>query len=165
MGLELARIDDRLIHGQVTVGWGRQVHPDLILLANDSIAADPWQSRVYASSVPPEIQVSIESLPNAAVTLTAPETLARRILLLTGTAADMHGLMELGVELESVNVGGLHHGAGKFEMLPFVFLDRSDWQALGELLRAGIDLVAQQVPGGRAFDLDAARLRSMEEYF
>ena len=38
MPVVLARIDDRLIHGQVTVGWSEQLRPDRILLANNAIA-------------------------------------------------------------------------------------------------------------------------------
>ncbi|NCQ36333.1 PTS sugar transporter subunit IIB, partial [bacterium] len=52
MTVVLARVDDRLIHGQVTVGWCQHLHPDHLVLADNAVAADPWQSRVYASSVP-----------------------------------------------------------------------------------------------------------------
>ena len=69
MPVALARIYDRMIHGQVTVGWGQQLRPDLILLANNSIAADAWQQRVYAASVPPEIGVAILSVAEAVVRL------------------------------------------------------------------------------------------------
>ncbi len=66
MPLVLARIDDRLIHGQVTVGWATHLKPDRILLANNEIAADDWQCQVYASSVSPGIEVCILSLAEAA---------------------------------------------------------------------------------------------------
>ena len=48
MPVVLARVDDRLIHGQVTVGWSQQLNPDRILLANNAIAGDPEiPGRVY----------------------------------------------------------------------------------------------------------------------
>ena len=55
MSVALARIDDRMIHGQVTVGWGRQLQPDTILLANNVIASDPWHTldiRVQLAEIP-----------------------------------------------------------------------------------------------------------------
>jgi len=161
MPVVLARIDDRLIHGQVTVGWSRQLRPDRIILANNAIAADAWQSRVYASSVPPEIKVSILSVARVAAELSDPANLDERILLLTGSAEEMNELVRIGAPVSSVNVGGLHFSAGKKEMLPFVFVDEPDLKAFGRLLDMGTTLSAQQVPGGREYNLDRERLEEM----
>ncbi|MBE0566656.1 MAG: PTS sugar transporter subunit IIB [Krumholzibacteria bacterium] len=162
MPVALARIDDRLIHGQVTVGWGAQLRPDLILLANNAIAADAWQTRVYASSVPPEVEVAILSVHAAAARLAEAETSGERILLLTGTPGEMAELVRLGAPVARVNVGGLHYSAGKQEMLPFVYVDRQDLRALRRLLELGVALAAQQVPGGRAHPLGRQQLDEME---
>ena len=163
MPIALARIDDRLIHGQVTVGWGAQLQPDLILLANNTIAADPWQSRVYASSVPPEIDVAILSVHAAAARLADAELAGERVLLLTGSPGEMAELVRLGAPVVRVNVGGLHYSAGKHEMLPFVYVDRQDLRALRRLLELGVDLAAQQVPGGRLHPVGSEQLDDMEE--
>ncbi len=165
MPVVLARIDDRLIHGQVTVGWSVQLRPDTILLADNAIAADSWQSRVYASSVPPHITVSILSVARAAAVLAEPPAEAERLLLLTGGPSEMAELVRLGAPLRQVNVGGLHFGAGKKEMLPFVYVDQQDLKALRRLLDLGVTLTAQQVPGGREFPLELEDLRRMEELF
>lgn len=162
MPIILARIDDRFIHGQVTVGWSRQLRPDRIILADNTIAADTWQSRVYASSVPPEIEVSIESVARAAADLVKAATLDERVLLLTGGVGEMNELVHMGAPIAKVNVGGLHFSAGKKEMLPFVFVDAADLKALSRLLDAGLELSAQQVPGGREYLLDRERLLAME---
>ena len=165
MSVALARIDDRMIHGQVTVGWGQQLQPDTILLANNVIAADPWQQRVYAASVPPDIAVAILPVAEAAARLTEAEAAGERVLLLTGSPGEMAELVRLGAPIDQVNVGGLHFSAGKYEMLPFVYVDRQDLVALGRLLDQGVDLTAQQVPGGREHPLDADQLRQMEARF
>ena len=165
MPVVLARIDDRLIHGQVTVGWSRQLRPDRIILANNAIAADAWQSRVYASSVPPEIKVSILPVARVAAELSDPANLDERILLLTGSAEEMNELVRIGAPVANVNVGGLHFSAGKKEMLPFVFVDEPDLKAFRRLLDMGTTLSAQQVPGGREYALDRERLEEMEAGF
>ncbi len=165
MPVVLARIDDRLIHGQVTVGWGRRLRPDRIILANNAIAADPWQSRVYASSVPPEIKVSVLSVARAAADLADPANLDERILLLTGSAEEMNELVRIGAPVGTVNVGGLHFCAGKKELLPFVFVDERDLKAFTRLLDLGTILSAQQVPGGREYALDRQRLEDMGAKF
>jgi mannose/fructose/N-acetylgalactosamine-specific phosphotransferase system component IIB len=162
MPVVLARVDDRLIHGQVTVGWSERLRPDRIILASNEIAADPWQSRVYASSVPPSIAVSVLSLARAAAALRGGETVSERIIVLTATPAEMSDLAHLGAPLPSVNIGGMHFGTGKVEMLPFVFIDRLDIEAMRRLLVAGLTLYAQQVPGGREHVLGAEQLAAME---
>ena len=165
MPLVLARIDDRLIHGQVTVGWAMHLKPHRILLANNEIAADEWQCEVYASSVSPEVQVSILSVAEAASFLLNPENEGERIILLTGTAGEMAGLAGMGVKLRKVNVGGLHFGPGKKEMLPFVYLGRIDINPLRQLVQKEIVLSAQQVPGGLEHLINSSALDRMEARF
>lgn len=165
MPVVLARIDDRLIHGQVTVGWSRQLRPDRIILADNAVAADPWQSRVYASTVPPGIEVAILPLARAAAFLADPRNLDERILLLTGSAAEMNELLRMGAPAGRINVGGIHFGPGRKEMLPFVFVDQEDLNAFERLLDLGAELSAQQVPGGREYVLDRKRLQALKEEF
>ena len=165
MPVVLARIDDRLIHGQVTVGWSEQLRPDRILLANNAIAADSWQVRVYASTVPPGIEVSILPVSKVAARLFDNEHRAEQVLLLTGSPEEMAELVRLGIPISEVNVGGLHFGPGKREMLPFVYVDRQDLKALVRLLEMGMTLSAQQVPGGREYLLDQTLLLEMGEKF
>lgn len=164
MPVILARIDDRLIHGQVVVGWCQKLRPDRIVLANDTIAADPWQSRVYGSSVPREIAVSILNVEAAAGKLAAGgEFSHEKVVLLAGNPQDMDQLIACGADVEEVNVGGVHFSTGKIEMLPFVYVDQGDLRAMSSLLGKGVSLQAQQVPGGRHYHLDYAEISAMEE--
>ena len=165
MPVVLARIDDRLIHGQVTVGWSEQLRPDRIMLADNAIAADPWQMKVYASTVPPDISVSILPVSKAAATLADPQIAAERVLLLTGSAEEMAELVRIGAPVPEVNVGGLHFGPGKREILPFVYVDSQDVTAFRRLREMGMTLAAQQVPGGRKYLLDDYQIQEMGEMF
>ncbi len=162
MTVVLARVDDRLIHGQVTVGWSQQLHPDRIVLANNEVAADPWQSRVYAASVPPDIQVSVLSVAEAVAQLARDEAHQQRIILLTASPGEMAELVRLGAALAEVNIGGLHFSVGRKEMLPFVYVNKQDLAAMRRLLDQGIELFAQQVPGGKSFHLELDQLVDME---
>lgn len=165
MNLVLARIDDRLIHGQVTVGWGRKLRPDHILLASDEVAADAFQTRVYTMSVPPEIGVSVWPVPAAAAALQDPaahELAGRRVLLLVAAVRDMAALVDLGAPVTTINLGGLHFARGKREVLADVYLDRNDLSVLRRLVSRGHELVVQAVPGGREVWLDGAELAAME---
>lgn len=159
--LSLARIDDRLIHGQVVVGWSRHLQPDRILLCNDEIAADPWQSRVYASTVPPNLEVAVLDRDAAVADLGGGPT-DRRDILLAATPMDMLDLVRAGAPVTEVNVGGMHYIKGKVELEEAVWLDRHDIAALRGLLEAGCRLFVQTVPGARAADLDEETLVEIE---
>ncbi len=165
MRIVLARIDDRFIHGQVTVGWGQQLRPNHIILANNEIAADSWQCRVYRSSVAPSIRVSILSTSEAAATLRAVREQTgdgATGLLLTGNPQDMLFLHRHGRSLAEVNVGGMHYQPGKQELLPFVYVDDRDVAAFRAFLASGTLLQARQVPGARTTLIEERLLRDVE---
>ncbi len=165
MGIILARIDDRFIHGQVTVGWSQKLRPTRIVLSNDEIAADAWQSRVYRSSVPPQIGVAVLSGAETVAALAGAdgEGPRDRTILIAGSPVDMHYLLTHGLALSEVNVGGMHYTKGKQEMLPYVYVDRTDLDVFRSLLEKGVRLSARQVPGARETVIDLPLLAAAEE--
>ena len=57
VAIELYRIDDRLIHGQVVVGWGQPLDLGFIVLVDDEVAGSEWEQELYRMGVPPEMDV------------------------------------------------------------------------------------------------------------
>ena len=161
MSIVLARIDDRLIHGQVTVGWSRVLQPDHIVLCNDVIASDSWQSQIYKSAVPPEIEVSILDKESTAVFLNkVPDKC--KVILLVENPQDMFDLVRRGVVLNEVNTGGMHYSKNKHEMFEYVYVDRSDIDYLRRIINSGITVKAQPVPGVKAHLIDNMVLETIE---
>ena len=78
MSLSLVRLDDRLIHGQVVVGWGRALKAEQILLIDDRVAADEWEQEIYRMGLPPEIDVEFCSVDAAPSSLRAWSDLSKR---------------------------------------------------------------------------------------
>ena len=66
MSIVLCRIDDRLIHGQVVIGWGRAMAINLIILVDDQVAASEWEQELYRMAVAPEIEVRFVTVAEAA---------------------------------------------------------------------------------------------------
>ena len=167
MSILLARIDDRFIHGQVTVGWCTALRPERIILCNDRIAADPWQSRVYASSVPPNLEALVLSIEETR-DLLCPDSAQRpapRTILLMGSPADTLELRRCGLVLDEVNVGGMHYVSGKKEVLEYIYVDQRDVGAFRELLAAGTRLKVQTVPGAPEYRIDEKLLAAVSETF
>src|SRR5947207_12798522 len=89
MTLELYRIDDRLIHGQVVVGSGQPLDIDFIVLVDDTVAGSDWEQELYRMGVPPEMQVYFLSAGDAISAIPEYRADARRGILLTGDIATM----------------------------------------------------------------------------
>lgn len=142
----LTRIDDRLLHAQVVVGWGRELRPDRIIVADDRVASSEWERDLYASAAPPEIRVSILSVSEACERISAGEFDQERTILLVSGPAGILRLLDMGLKIGEVNVGGMHYGDGKVKLLDNVYLDDDDRNALGELARRGITLEARALP-------------------
>jgi mannose/fructose/N-acetylgalactosamine-specific phosphotransferase system component IIB len=150
MPVKLARIDDRLIHGQVILGWVPAVKPDRIVVANDRVAGSDWERKFYSSCVPPEVNVSFASVAEAARQIAGDLYQNEQIIVLLESAQDTLRFLGAGIELKEVNVGGLHYREGSVELLPFVFLVHEERNALRELVKRGVTLSAQDVPSNPA---------------
>jgi mannose/fructose/N-acetylgalactosamine-specific phosphotransferase system component IIB len=149
----LNRIDDRLIHGQVVVGWGQPLDVKFVVLVDDGVAAADWEQELYRMGVPPEMEVHFHSAAEAAPLLDGYRTEGRVGILLTGDIATMARLVEEG-GVRDVNVGGIHHRAGRTQHLRYVFLTPAEGAALRRLAALGAVVTAQDVPAARAIPLE-----------
>ncbi|MBN2184313.1 MAG: PTS sugar transporter subunit IIB [Candidatus Krumholzibacteriota bacterium] len=145
--LKLFRIDDRLVHAQVVLGWGREIRPDRILVADDFVAADEWERNIYTSAVPSEMKISILSLREAVDQLKTGIFDSERVILLVKGPKDALRLLELGLRIEEINVGGMHFSEGKEKILDNVYIDEDDRKALREMVKLGVTLEARALPG------------------
>lgn len=147
MGIEVYRIDDRLVHGQVVVGWGQPLALGFIVLVDDLVADSSWEQELYRMGVPPEMSVSFETTASAIANLGAYCARPEPGLLLTGGTATMRALVEGAKTVTKVNVGGLHHRAGRSPKLRYVFLDAAEEADLRAIAACGCEVSAQDVPG------------------
>ena len=153
MTIVLNRIDDRLIHGQVVVGWGQPLGVKFIVLVDDAVAESDWEQELYRMGVPPEMEVRFHSADEAARLLDGYRTEPRPGILLTGDIATMQRLVDQG-GVRDVNVGGIHHRAGRTQHLRYVFLTADEQASLRALAARGAVVTAQDVPAARAVPLE-----------
>lgn len=153
MGIDLYRIDDRLIHGQVVVGWGQPLDIGFIVLVDDDVAASEWEQELYRMGVPPDMEVFFDSVASAASGLVRYRADQRPGILLTGDIGTMRRLIETAGGIRAVNLGGIHHRAGRTQRLRYVFLAPEEERALRELADDGITVTAQDVPAARPVGL------------
>ncbi len=153
MTLLLYRIDDRLIHGQVVVGWGQPMDIGFIVLVDDEVAASEWEQELYRMGVPPEMDVFFHSVTEATGGLDVYRRDRRRGILLTGDVRSMACLVAAG-GIPAVNVGGIHHRPGRIQRLRYVFLSGDEERQLREIAARGVEVAAQDVPAAWPVTLD-----------
>ncbi len=154
MPIELYRIDDRLIHGQVVVGWGQPLELRFIVLVDDEVASSEWEQELYRMGVPPEMSVQFYTVTDAAANLEALQARPEPGLLLVGDIGTMLRLVEQADgRIRAVNVGGVHHSLGRVQRLRFVFLTPEEEQGLRDIAARGVEVSAQDVPSARPVPL------------
>jgi mannose/fructose/N-acetylgalactosamine-specific phosphotransferase system component IIB len=154
MSIELFRIDDRLIHGQVVVGWGQPLDIAFIVLVDDQVAANDWEQDLYRMGVPAEMDLFFETVESAILRLADFLAEERPGILLTGDVLTMRRLSEGSGRVEHVNVGGVHHRPGRVEHLRYVFLTDDEAADLRALADGGVEVSARDLPSADPVSLD-----------
>jgi PTS system mannose-specific IIB component/fructoselysine and glucoselysine-specific PTS system IIB component len=152
--LDLFRIDDRLIHGQVVVGWGQPCSIGFIVLVDDEVATSEWEQELYRMGVPPEMDLVFASVADAARRITAYREDRRCGMLLTGDIATMARLVAAAEGIKAVTVGGIHHKPGRTARLRYVFLTPDEEAQLRALAARGVTVTAQDVPSAAPVPLE-----------
>lgn len=153
MTVALVRVDDRLVHGQVVVGWGRPLRAAFVAVVDDALATSDWEQELYRMGAPDDLPLEFVSVADARTRMPAWEADPRPGIVLLGDVATATALAAAGVRLAKLNLGGIHHRAGRTERLPYVFLTEDEWRALATLAAAGVQVTAQDLPSSRAVPL------------
>lgn len=149
----IIRVDDRLIHGQVTAGWIRPLAIERIILANDAIANDEWEREIYTLAVPPEIEVKIETIEKA-VEIIKNRQGNKKTMVLVNSLKDALRIIEAGIDVPKLNIGGLHYQEGKKAFANYIFLSDDDIQYAKKLIDRGVKLEGREIPGAPIVNLD-----------
>lgn len=156
MPLDLVRIDDRLVHGQVVITWGAFLNTTKIILCHDEIANSKNESELYKNAE--EIAIN----PLKILVWTQKETLAAiqeeklsndRIILLTESPKDLLNLVNGGLKILRANIGGLHFQEGKKRLNSYIYVDDEDIICLQKLHQMGVELEGKDVPNAKPFNV------------
>lgn len=155
MPIVLYRVDDRLIHGQVVVGWGARLDLDYIAVVDDELAQSDWEQELYRAGLPDSVEGRFLSVQAASERIPEWKEAGRRGIVLTRDLSTMRRLAEAGLlDGDEVNLGGLHDAPGRRRVLPYLFLGPADRRELDRLSDAGVTVSARDVPNARKIGLE-----------
>ncbi|MCK5242625.1 PTS sugar transporter subunit IIB [bacterium] len=151
--LVLVRIDDRLIHGQVAVGWVKATSPDFIIVADDTVAKDTLQKTLMKMAATAAFGVKICKVEALAALMQSAELSGKRLLLLFSSSQDVVRAMQSGVKLTKLNVGGLRYCPGKQQIMKAIAINQDDVRNFQEINRQGVRVSIQMVPTDEPVDI------------
>lgn len=154
MSWVLHRVDDRLIHGQVLVGWGARLHPVRIWVVDDGVATSEWERTLFREAAP-GIEVRVADVSEAAAEHAAEAAAPGAAFLLVRDLATARRLVQAGATVREWNLGGLHYAPGKDKLNDYVYLGPADRDDARALLALGASLIVQDVPASAATPLPA----------
>ena len=153
MNIVLARIDDRLIHGQVATVWSKATNCQRIIVCDDDVANDKIRATLLKQVAPAGMKSHVVTLDKAIRVYNNPKYENERCLLLFTNPTSVLYLVEHGVDIKSVNIGGMSFHEGKKQVSSAVSVDDKDIEAFHKLHDKGIELEVRKVDTDSKVDM------------
>jgi mannose/fructose/N-acetylgalactosamine-specific phosphotransferase system component IIB len=152
-GDRIFRVDDRLLHGSVVIGWGETIPVAEFLLADDEVSGDELVRELCLTCVPPEKRVQVLSISDSIAYL--QETcFDEMMMVVVRGCAEAVELYQGGVEFDRLNLGGIHFRTSSRQLLPYIFLTAEDEKHLLYLREKGVELYCRDLPANRRYSLE-----------
>lgn len=153
MKINLCRIDDRLIHGQVATVWAKEANAERIIICSDEVANDDIRKTLLLQVGPPGIKVSVVDIAKAIRVYNNPKYENDTLFFLFVCPQDVLRMIEGGVPIRSVNIGGMAFKTGKTQITKAVSVDESDKDAFRKMHEMGVELEIRPVATDAKIDL------------
>jgi mannose/fructose/N-acetylgalactosamine-specific phosphotransferase system component IIB len=142
----IVRIDDRLIHGQVVVGWTRSAGVTCILVVDDKTAGDKIQISLMKMATPAGLSAEFLTIADAAEKIAAGAYNNENVMILVKGPESIIDLLDNGVEIASLNIGNLRSAPGKIKLLSHVYATPEEIKDWKELARRNVKMTGQILP-------------------
>lgn len=160
----LARIDSRLLHGQVATAWTKATQPTRIIVVSDVVAKDDLRKKLIQQAAPPGVKAHVVPI-NKMIELAKDDQHfgGQRALLLFENPQDAFRAVEGGVPLETINVGSMAHSPGKVQPNKVLAFSQEDVDTFGKLKELGLTFDVRKVPNDSKDNMDEIIKKAQEE--
>ncbi|EMW2226415.1 PTS mannose transporter subunit IIAB [Enterococcus faecium] len=160
----LARIDSRLLHGQVATAWTKTTNPTRIIVVSDAVAKDDLRKKLIQQAAPPGVKAYVVPIEKMIELAKDDQHFGgQRALLLFENPQDVLRAVEGGVPLETVNVGSMAHSPGKVQPNKVLAFSQADIDTFNKLKEAGINFDVRKVPNDSKGNMDEILKKAQDE--
>ena len=149
----LARIDTRLLHGQVATNWTKATNPNRIIVVSDSVSKDDLRKKLIEQAAPPGVRAHVIPLDKLVQVYNDPRFGNTKALLLFENPQDALAVIEKGVEIPELNIGSMAHSVGKVQINNVLSVDQADVDTYKKLRDLGVKFDVRKVSGDSPSDL------------
>ncbi|WP_048800351.1 PTS sugar transporter subunit IIB [Streptococcus constellatus] len=151
--INLARIDTRLLHGQVATAWTPDSKADRIIVASDSVAQDKLRKELIKQAAPGNVKANVVPIDKLIAVAKDPRFGNTHALILFETPQDALRAVEGGVDIKTLNVGSMAHSTGKTMVNNVLSMDKDDVATFEKLRDLGVEFDVRKVPNDSKKDL------------
>ena len=149
----LARVDTRLLHGQVATNWTKATNPNRIIVVSDSVSKDDLRKKLIEQAAPPGVRAHVIPLDKLVQVYNDPRFGDTKALLLFENPQDALAVIEKGVEIPELNIGSMAHSVGKVQINNVLSVDQADVDTYKKLRDLGVKFDVRKVSGDSPSDL------------
>ncbi len=150
----LARIDSRLLHGQVATAWTKSVNPSRIIVVSDAVAKDELRKNLIEQAAPPGVKANVVPVDKMIQVAKDPRFGNTKALLLFENPQDVVRAMDGGVDIKEVNVGSMAHSVGKVVVSKVLSMGDEDLKSFETMKEKGVKFDVRKVPNDSKDNMD-----------
>ena len=151
--INLARLDTRLLHGQVATNWTPASKADRIIVASDDVAKDELRKELIKQAAPNGVKANVVPIQKLIDASKDPRFGNTHALILFETVQDALRAIEGGVPIKELNVGSMAHSTGKTMLNKVLSMDKDDVATFEKLRDLGVKFDVRKVPADSKSDL------------
>ena len=149
----LARIDTRLLHGQVATSWTKATNPNRIIVVSDKVAKDDLRKKLIEQAAPTGVRAHVIPLNKLVEVYNDPRFGDTKALLLFETPQEALEVIEKGVHIDELNIGSMAHSVGKVQVSNALSLDQDDVETYKKLRDLGVKMDVRKVVSDSPADI------------
>jgi mannose/fructose/N-acetylgalactosamine-specific phosphotransferase system component IIB len=146
MSIDLVRIDNRLVHGQVIEAWVPFTQADRIVVVDDDVAQDPLKRSILELATPQSIRLDICSVEQAVELYRSGTFEDTHTIILFANPQEAYHAFLAGFAFDTLNVGNLHYAVGKQRVSPSVCCNEEELEILRGFARRGVVVEVRALP-------------------
>lgn len=151
----LARIDSRLLHGQVATGWIPAMKPDRVIVVSDSVAKDNLRKSMIREAAPAGVKAHTVPLKKMEEIAKDPRFGNTHALLLFENPEDVLRAIKGGIDIKEINVGSMSYKDGDVNANNVLSMNQKDVDTFRELEKMGVKFDVRKVPADAPGNMDA----------
>lgn len=156
--ITILRIDERLIHGQVAHAWSKAYPSDGILVIDNEVSKDNFQIQLLQMATPKGMKCFVKNVNESKQFLNKFES--KKLLVVVKSVTTVLAMVECGIDVKSVNVGGLYHASNRWQVSNTVYIDQDIKSELLKLLELNVNLEIRATPSDSKQQINVSTLEA-----